>query len=772
MSSKFNGRREDFRLVTGQGRYTSDWSLPREAHACFLRADRAHAKILSIDVEAALAAPGVLTVITGKDAREAGLGPIPNMVRYPGKGGMKLIETGRDVLAIDRVLFVGHSVAIVVAETQLQAMDAAELIAVEYEDLPVVVGGREALKDGAQQLYDHIPNNLVFDYEYGDNAKTDEAFAKADHVTKITVEAPRIVGNPMEPKACLASYDAKKDMYDVYAPSQGLTMMRPGLSAGTGVPQEKIRFHAWDVGGGFGVRSEACSEYCACMLASKQIGRPVKWVATRAETILSDHHGRGAILSGELALAKDGKFLGLRIEWIVDCGGYLSGSGPLTNTAGPSSNPTSVYAIPAVYGLHRLVVTNATPTCPYRGAARPNVVYLAERLIEEAARETGIDRVELRRKNLIPRKAFPYKTPTGATYDSGDPPGLLADALKTADWKGIAKRRKAAEKRGMLFGVGLSVFIEPSGGGGVPREEAAIKFGESGNPVIYTVSGPSGQGHETVYPEIVAAELGIDPEQITLRFSDPDGPDLKGSGSIGSRGVMNHGGALTVTAREVVRKGKEFAAKHLEAAEMDIEFDKGTYRVRGTDLSIGLVELAKTLANTSAKKDENPLDTLDGVPVSLSFPTGAHIAEVEIDPATGMIEVVKYVAVDDSGVIINHTLAEAQLHGGLMQGMGQVLGEVITYGESDGQPVQGSFMDYFMPRADLLPQLELVDRPVPSPTNPLGAKGVGEAGATGAVPTVTNAVIDALRPLGINALEMPYTPHRVWAAINATGKYN
>jgi carbon-monoxide dehydrogenase large subunit len=766
MSSTFKGRREDFRLVTGQGRYTSDWSLPRETHACFLRADRAHAKLLSIDVSQAKAAPGVLAVITGAEALAAGLGAMPNMVKYPGKGGMKLIETGRDVLAIDRVRFVGQCVALVVAETYNQAMDASELIVAEYEDLPVVIGGAAALKPDAAQLYDHVPNNLVFDYEYGDKAKTDAAFAKADHVTKITLDAPRIVGNPMEPKACLVSYDAKKDIYDVYAPSQGITMIRPGLAAGTQIPEEKIRFHAWDVGGGFGVRSEAYSEYCALMMAAKIVGRPVKWVATRSETILSDHHGRGAILQGELAMAKDGTFLGMRIEWIVDCGGYLSGSGPLTNTAGPSTNPINVYATPAVYGLHRLVVTNATPTTPYRGAARPNVTYLAERLVDEAAREMGIDRIELRRKNLLQRKAFPYKTPTGSTYDSGDPPGLLADALKAADWKGVARRRKAAEKRGLLYGAGVAVFIEPSGGGGVPREEAAIKFGDNGNPVIFTVSGPSGQGHETVYPEIVASEFGLDPEQITLRFSDPDGPVLKGSGSIGSRGVMNHGGALVITAREVVRKGKEHAAKHLEAAEADIEFEKGSYRVRGTDVSVSLVELAKTLAN----KGENPLDTIDGVPVSLSFPTGAHIAEVEIDPATGMIDIVKYIAVDDSGNIINHALAEGQLHGGLMQGIGQVMGEVIVYDPVDGQPVHGSFMDYFMPRADLLPPLQLIDRPVPSPTNPLGAKGVGEAGATGSVPTVANAVIDALRGLGINHVELPFSPHRIWEAIHMNGK--
>lgn len=763
MSETFKGRREDFRLVTGQGKFTSDWNFPRQLHGFFLRSDHAHARIKSIDTSAALAHPGVVVVLTGKDTQEAGCAPLPQMVQAPGKGGVKLIPTGREVLAHSKVMFVGHAVAFIVAESLDAAQDAAEQIIVDYETLPCVIDMEKALQPGAEQLYANIPNNLVYDFEYGNEKNAADAFAKAAHVTRVELDAPRIAGNPMEPKAATVTYDAKRGVYDVYVPTQGITMMRPGLAVGANVPEDRIRVHAWDVGGGFGVRSEAYAEYPVVMLAAKITGRPVKWVSTRTETMASDHHARAAKLRGELALDKDGKFIGLRVEWIVDCGGYLSGAGPFINTAGPARHPVNVYDIPAFYGLHRLVLTNTTPTTAYRGAARPNVVYLAERLVDEAARELGIDRIELRRKNLIGKKAFPFTIPTGAVYDSGDPAGLLNDVLKHGDWKGFERRRKQSLKEGKLRGVSCTVFIEPAGGG-APSEDGVIKFAESGNPVLYTVSGASGQGHETVFPEVVAKVFGIDPELITYRGSDPDMPDLKGGGTIGSRSMMNHGGVLVKTAHEVVRKGKELAAKHLEAAEADIEFDKGSYRVRGTDLSVGLIELAKKYAT----KNGNPLDAREVLPVANSFPSGAHVCEVEIDPQTGIVDIVNYVAVDDAGNIINHKLAEGQVVGGFMQGLGQAMGEHYVY-DSNGQIVAGSFMDYFMPRADNLPPMKLFDRPVPSPTNPLGAKGVGEAGATGAIPAIANAVVDALRPLGVNNVDLPYTPHRIWSVIQKAG---
>ncbi len=765
MSGAFHGRREDFRLVTGQGKYTSDWNFPHQAYGHFLRADRGHADILSVDISAALASPGVLAVLTGADTTAAGFGPAPNMVKFPGKGGSKMKPVPREVMAHKKVVFVGQEVALVVAETAAQAQEAAEKIIVDYHDLPAVVDAEAALEPGAPVIYRELENNLAFDFEYGAQAETDAAFAAAAHVTKLALDAPRIVGNPMEPKAAVTIYDAAKDVYDLYSPSQGLTGMRAGLSVGTGIPEDRIRAHAHDVGGGFGIRGEAYTEYLSLMLAAKKVARPVKWVGTRTETFVSDHHGRGAKLFGELAIDRDGRFTAMRILWIINAGGYLSTPGAFTNTLAPSSNITSIYKIPAAHGLHRVVLTNTTPTTPYRGAARPNVTYLIERLIDEAALELKMDRVELRRKNLIARSEFPFKTATGAVYDSGDPAGLLDDVLLHSDFQRFAERKEATRQNGKLRGAACCIFIEPSGGGSSPQEETFIKFGESGNPVIYTVSGPSGQGHETVFPEIVGREFGIAPENITLRFSDPDGPPLKGDGTIGSRSLMSHGGSLMLAAREVVKKGRELAASHLEAAAEDIEFTDGRYRVKGTDVSITLLDLARK----SAANGANPLDTMYGMPAPRAFPTGAHVAEVEIDPATGEVELMSYVGVDDCGNVINHALAEGQVHGGLMQGFGQVFDEVCLY-DANGQMLTASFMDYCMPRAHELKGLKLYDRPVPSPTNPLGAKGVGEAGATGSVPTLACAVMDALRDVGVTHLDLPYTPARIWRAIRAAGK--
>src|SRR2546426_688554 len=665
MSAGFKGRREDLRLLTGQGKYTSDWNLPGQLYGYFLRSDRAHAEIASIEVKAAKGSPGV----------------------------------------------------------------AAE-----------------------------IPDNLCFDYEYGDEAKTDEAFSHAAHVTRVTLDSQRVVGNPMEPKACLAAYDAAADKYDLYVSSQGLSLMRGSASGITGIPAERIMVHAQDVGGGFGIRSDAYAEYCVAMLAAKAIGKPVKWTSSRSETFVSDYHGRAAKLIGELALDKEGRFLAVRINWIVNTGAYLSTPGPLINTLPPGLHAINLYRIPVMYGRHRLGVTNTTPTTAYRGAGRPNVCYLAERLVEEAAREMKIDRLELRRRNLIPKEAFPYQTPhPHSVYDSGDPHGLVDEAVKQAEWKTFDARRSQSKKRGKLRGIGCGVFIEPAGAGGAPKEEAMIKFGESGNALLYVLAGPSGQGHETVYPEVVGEALGMDPDKITLRASDPDGPRLVGEGTIGSPSMHVDGGALLVAAREAVRKGTALAAKDLEVAPNDLEFAKGRYRVKGTDVSIAFEDIAR--------KYGNALDSGGEIPLPRSFPSGAHVAEVEIDPETGVVEILRYTAVDDCGRVINHVLLDGQLHGGIAQGIGQVMGEHAIYDPASGQLLTGTFMDYEMPRADGMPEIRLYDRSIPSPGNPLGVKGAGEAGTTGAVPTVANAVIDALRPLGIHHLDFPYPPDRVWHAI-------
>jgi len=760
MSVDFKGRREDLRLVTGQGKYTSDWNLPGQLYGYFLRSDRAHAELVSVDAKAAQSSPGVVAVLTGADTAKAGFKSTPQIARYPGRGGMLIKVPHRDGLANGRVRFVGQEVALIVANTALAAQDAAETIEVEYRELPVVVDAEAALAPGAEQLYPEIPGNLSFDYEYGDEAKTAEVFAQAAHVTRVALDSQRMVGNPMEPKACLAAYDAKADKYDLYVSSQGLSLMRGSASGITGIPAEKIMVRAQDVGGGFGIRSDAYAEYCVAMLASKTIGKPVKWTSTRSETFLSDYHGRAAKLVGELALDRDGRFLAIRINWFVNAGAYLSAPGALINTLPPGLHAINLYRIPVMYGRHRLALTNTTPTTAYRGAGRPNVCYLAERLVEEAAREMKIDRVELRRRNLIPKDAFPYQTPhPHSKYDSGDPHGLLEEALKQSEWSSFESRRAEAKKRGKLRGIGCAMFVEPAGAGAAPKEEAMIKFGDSGNALLYVLAGPSGQGHETVYPEIVGETLGMDPEKITLRASDPDGPPLVGEGTIGSRSMMAHGGALLVAAREAVRKGTELAAKDLEVAPTDLEFRKGRYRVKGTDLSIGFEDLAR--------KHGNALDAGGEIPMPRSYPSGAHVVEVEIDAETGVLDIERYTAVDDCGRVINHVLLEGQLHGGIAQGLGQALGEHAVYDEGSGQLLTGTFMDYPMPRADEMPDIRLHDRSIPSPGNPLGAKGAGEAGTTGAVPAVANAVIDALRSLGIHTLDFPYTPDRLWHAIRA-----
>ena len=760
MSTTSKGRREDNRLLTGKGRFTADRDLPGQAHAAFLRSDRAHARLVSIDAGAALALPGVIGVLTGADVVAAGFKtPLP-ISPGPGVGGQTLKNPERPALAHGRVRFAGEPVALVVAETEEIALEACELIAVDYDDLPVMTRATEAAAPGATLLHDSVPGNQVFDYEYGDRATTEAAFAKAVHIVRLELEAQRISGNPMEPKACLAAWDAATDSYDLYTQTQGMADMQTSLAHVTGLPRERFRVHAHDVGGAFGVRNEVYPEHSAMILAARLVGRPVKWVGTRFESIVSDHHARSVELAGELALDKDGTFIGLRVEWLVNSGAYCSSAGPLTSTvAAPRTMAANIYRVPAIHGHHRLVLTNTTPSTPYRGAGRPNVAYLWERLVDEAARITGIDRVELRRRNLIAKDAFPYKTPTGSVYDSGDPAALLDKALAEADWNGFAARRAEAEARGRLRGIGLAMFIEPSGS--VGQESIAITFSSDGRPTLYTLAGPSGQGYESVYPEIVARILGFNADTLTLRSSDPSGPQLVGTGSFGSRSLISHGTALHHGALEIVEKGKALAARHFEASAADIAFEGGRYTVKGTDLAVGLPELAAKYAGNGP----HPLDTETKISVSSAYPSGAHISEVEIDPDTGIVEIVNYIAVDDCGVIYNHQIVEGQLYGGLMQGIGQVMGEHCIYDRDSGQLLTGSFMDYIMPRADSLPRSALFDLSVPSPANALGAKGVGEAGATGGVPCLANAVHDALRPLGITQVAMPYTANRIWTAI-------
>lgn len=755
----FSGRREDRRLLTGAGCYTSDHGLPGQLHAVFVRANRAHARILSLDLDAARAAPGVALVLTGAETRDAGFHRTPTLLPYTGRGGAPLIVPPRRALADDKVRYVGEPVLLVLADTMQRALDAAELVGIDYEDLPPVVQADAALAPGASTIHAEAPGNLCFDYEYGDEAAVEAAFATAAHLVKLDLTSDRVVGNPMEPKAALVAWD--DGILHLWAGNQGAVALRDSLAGLTGLDPATIVVHADDVGGGFGIRGPAYAEHVAMALAARLAGRPVKWVASRSETFLSDYHGRGLTMHGTLALDAQGGFLALRHEWVCDQGAYPVATGPLISTLNPAMMCTGCYRIPAVHGRHRLALTNTVPITAYRGAGRPDMAYVVERLVDEAARQTGLDRVALRRLNAIPPDAFPYTLPAGgkmaAVYDSGDYPGLLDAALDEADWTGFPARRAEAAARGKLRGIGCALFVEPSGGV-VPKDEVAILFDVDGVEV-HVATKSSGQGHETVFPEIVGRALGIPPERITLHAGVPGGPKLLGGGAFASRSMLSQGAASQVAAEAVVRKGRALASAALEAAEADIAYDAGTYRVAGTDIAIGLFDLVAS--------NPGALDTIEALPAGRAYPSGVHVTEVEIDPETGVATIENYIAVDDCGVVLNHTLLDGQILGGMMQGLGQVMGEVCAYEADTGQMLNGSFMDYAMPRAELLPRFSLHEHCVPSPNNPLGVKGAGEAGTTGSLPAAMNAMLDALAPRGVTRLDMPASPHRIWNALQA-----
>jgi aerobic carbon-monoxide dehydrogenase large subunit len=754
MEPTYTGRREDRRLVTGAGMYAADWDRPHQLHAAFLRADRAHARIVSIDVTAAQAASGVRAILTGADMQSAGYSRgLPLM---PLGRGEALKAIAAPALALGCVRYVGEPVAIVVADSPHAAQDACELIRIDYASLPSVVGGPAALAHGAPLLHAEIPGNLCYETDYGDSVATHAAFAAARHVVRLEQVSGRVVGNPMEPQAAMAAWDG--DILELWSPSQGMTSMRDSLAALVGLPPDRLRVHARDVGGAFGIRGGAYPEYAALALAARQIGRPVKWIASRSETFLSDYHARAVSMVAELALDADGRFLAIRHDWICDIGAYPSAAGPFTNTFNAALMATGAYRIPAVYGRTRLAVTNSVPITAYRGAGRPDMAYAVERLVDEAAAQTGIDRIALRRRNLIPRDRFPYAIATApfpSAYDSADFDALLDVALAESKWDTFPARRAEAARRGRLRGIGCALFIEPAGGV-APSDDVALTFEPNGSILLHEVAIASGQGHETVLPEIVGRALGIDPLRITLLAGRHDGPAQNGAGAFGSRSMMSQGAGSAAAAAEVLRKGKELASETLEAAPADIRYAAGDFIVDGTDRRVGLAELARL--------HPGGLDTTVAYPAPKAFPSGAHVAEVEIDPETGTTEIVGYVSIDDCGVVLNQTLLAGQVLGGLVQGLGQVFGELCIY-DQDGQIVTASFMDYTMPHADLLPQVTIKTVLVPSPTNTLGVKGVGEAGTVGSLPTAMNAVMDALRTQGVAHLDMPASAQRVWQAL-------
>lgn len=771
MSAKYTLRREDLRLLTGRGCYAADFHVEGELHAVFLRSDRAHARIVSIDAGAAREEPGVAAVYTGADA--AALRWPPTYARFPGRGGKHVVQPERAVIATDRVRFVGELVAMVVAESAAIAQDAAELIAVEYEDLPVVVEASAALAAGSPLLHDSVPANTCFEHEFGDEAKAAAIFARAPSanilVTRLAVRSQRLVSNPMEPRSCIGQY-SEANGYTLRVPTQGVSMMRLSVSAMMDAPAGRIHVLAEDVGGGFGTRSNAEPEYGAVLLAARLLARPVRWNGTRSEGFLSDSQGRANDFDGELALDREGRFLALRFRVLSNLGAYLTQTGVLVHSTMPAFCANGVYDIPTVYGLCTQVLTNTAPVGAYRGAGRPDIAYFIERIVERAAADHGFDRVELRRRNLIPREALPYRNATGHTYDSGDFAGVLEDGLALSDWTGFPARAAAATARGRLRGIGLAMAIEPSGGGQGATEEATIRFNTDRNVAIYSLTQSNGQGHETTFPMLVGDLLGIPPVKITLHASEADSP-LAGGGSVGSRSLMLAGSAFKLAAQQVIEKGRALAARKLGVPAEALVFREGAFAAPGGVGGAGgnplsLLDLGVERSGDGA----GVLDVTSSLPVSRAFPNGCHIAEVEIDPETGEVVIDTYTAVDDFGNVINHVVVEGQVHGGVMQGAGQVLGEHCVYDPETAQLLTGSFMDYYLPRADDMPEFRIAEHPVPCTTNPLGAKGAGEAGTTGALAAIMNGVLDALRVRGISEIDMPVTPSRVWEALQGQAR--
>src|SRR5580765_6613195 len=665
------GRLEDDRMLTGRGRYVSDWDLPGQAHAHFVRSDRAHAEIVSIDKQAAAASPGVLAVFTGEDLKA--LKSLPAALPAKGRGASELINPGRPALAQGRVRFAGDAVALVVAERAVAAQDAAELVSVEYRELPAVITAEDAVAPGAPLVHQTVPGNIVLDFESGNEELTQKAFAAAARVVRLSAHNSRVVGNPMEPRACLAAYLPVEGMYHLYTCTQGAPIMRNQLSAVLGVPPEKIRVIAEEVGGGFGVRFNLYPEYCAALFAAKALGRPVKWTGTRSEVFLADEQARDVLSHGELALDASGRIAGMRFDMLANLGAYLAPTGPFVNTLGIVNCISGVYDVPATYARIRLALTNTAPMAAYRGAGRPVMSYAIERLVEHAATELGVDAAELRRRSFIPKDRFPYRIAAGFEYDCGDFAGVLQKALEAADWDGFSRRQEAAKKRGRLRGRGMSTYIEATGAGFAPQDQVELRwqFDEmrDGTLTLYAPTHNHGQGQETSFAQVVTSVLGVPLESVRLRTAGPEFY-LTGNATGGSRSLLAVGSVLMLAAREMVKKGLSLAAEELEAAPADIEFAAGSYRIKGTDRSISIQSLAQRRAGE--------LDIAYANKFGATFPNGCHIAEVEIDPETGEAEIASYVACDDAGNIVNHQIVEGQVQCGLMQGAGQVFSELAV----------------------------------------------------------------------------------------------
>jgi len=759
-------RLEDSALLRGQGRYTDDVNRPGQVFCAMVRSPVAHGHIRAIDVEAARAMPGVLAVYTAADLAAAGCGPMAYRVALKGRGGSDIIKPKRFALAHDRVRFVGDPVACVIAETVDQAQEAAEAVGLDIDALPAVVAMADAVKPGAPTLYEEAPGNVAFDYHFGDSEKVAAAFASAAHVARLHLIDSRIVINAMEPRAAVAEFDAAEERFTLWAPTQGVMGSRANAAEMMNVPADKVRFIATNVGGSFGMKGAIFPEYVCVMHAARALGRPVKWTDSRSESFLSDHHGRAQEFEAELALDKEGRFLAVRCTGFGDLGAYMTQIGPLFSTFNIVKHVNSCYRTPLIEVSTRCVFTNTVPVTAYRGAGRPEGNYYMERLIDTAAAEMGIDPVELRRRNHIQPEELPYKAPSGSVYDSGDFPAILDKALEAGDWAGFAARRAQSERRGKLRGRGVGQFLEVTAP--VQAEFGGIHFEGDGTVTILTGSHDHGQGHWTTFAQIVATQLGVPFDKIRLMQTDSDRL-VTGTGTGGSKSLMCSGTAFVDASAKVIEKGKAIASHMLEAGVEDIAFENGAFAIAGTDRAISIMEIARRLNAGEALPADAPA-SLDvdhvGQNGPATYPNGCHICEVEVDPDTGVIEVVKYTMVGDFGVVVNPLVVEGQVRGGVVQGIGQCLYEDTLYSD-DGQLLTGSFMDYAMPRAAHAPNFSYAELGDPAKTNPLGVKGCGEAGCAGSMTSVMNAVVDALSPYGVRHIDMPATPRRVWEAMNA-----
>jgi aerobic carbon-monoxide dehydrogenase large subunit len=768
-------RKEDRRFITGRGRYTDDINRPGQAHAVFVRSPHAHARINGIDKSQALAAPGVLAVLDGDDLKASGWGGLICgwMIHSRDRSPMKVGP--HPMLAQGKVRHVGDQVACVVAETWHQAKDAAELVEVDYEELPACVSTARARDEGQPLVHEEVPRNTVFEWELGDEAAADQAIASAAHVTRIDLVNNRLVPNAIEPRAAIGEYDSGTEGFTLYTTSQNPHVARLVISAFIGVaPEHKLHVIAPDVGGGFGSKIFIYAEECLCLLASKRVGRPVKWTSDRTEAFLTDAHGRDHVTHAELAMDADGHFTALKVHTVANMGAYLSTFASSIPTYLYGTLLAGQYKTPAIYCAVDAVYTNTVPVDAYRGAGRPEATYLLETLVETAARETGRDRAEIRRLNFIPKDAFPYQTPVALQYDTGDYEAHLDKALETADYKNFAQRRAQSEAKDLLRGVGLSCYIEACGiapsavvgslGAGVGLwESAKVRFSHTGTVQVLTGTHTHGQGHETTFAQLIAEKLGVPIANVEVIHGDTEKTPV-GMGTYGSRSLAVGGQAIVNACAKIVEKGKKIAAHLLEAAEADVEFKDGSFTVKGTDRakSIGEVVFEAYVPHHIPQGLVEPgmEETAFYDPANFTYPSGTYVCEVEVDPQTGVVQIDRFVAVDDFGKVINPMIVEGQVHGGLAQGIGQALIEACVYDEA-GQLLSATYMDYCMPRANNFPQFQVETTETPCTHNTLGVKGCGEAGAIGAPPAVMNAITDAI---GVR-ISMPATPEKVWRAI-------